>query len=169
MTVTQHVGILKHQFLHYVTIKMMLVIFHYQNNILVFAPLLFGSNLYRQQATTFLALAWVGIMLSFAVTLFIVSLYFGSDPVILPEYQRGDRTVGFMWQVAGHGRTPKVVEKHSSSSSFPATANGVPWCYVGVPHDGDNVVVHKVSWDKIKHIFEQVGKSAVKSGQRIKE
>jgi hypothetical protein len=36
MTVTQHVGILKHKFLHYVTIKMVLVIFHYQNNILVF-------------------------------------------------------------------------------------------------------------------------------------
>jgi hypothetical protein len=36
MTVTQHVGILKHQFLHYVTIKMVLVVFHYQNNILVF-------------------------------------------------------------------------------------------------------------------------------------
>jgi hypothetical protein len=36
MNVTQHVGILKPQFLHYVTIKMVLVIFHYQNNILVF-------------------------------------------------------------------------------------------------------------------------------------
>jgi hypothetical protein len=36
MTVTQHVGILKHQFLHYVIIKMVLVIFHYQNNIHVF-------------------------------------------------------------------------------------------------------------------------------------
>jgi hypothetical protein len=36
MTVTQHVGTLKHQFLYYITIKMVLVIFHYQNNILVF-------------------------------------------------------------------------------------------------------------------------------------
>jgi hypothetical protein len=36
MTGTQHVGNLKHQFLHYITIKMVLVIFHYQNNILVF-------------------------------------------------------------------------------------------------------------------------------------
>jgi hypothetical protein len=30
------VGNLKHQFLHYITIKMVLVIFHYQNKILVF-------------------------------------------------------------------------------------------------------------------------------------
>jgi hypothetical protein len=36
MTVTQHVGILKHQFFHHVTIKIVLVISHYQNNILVF-------------------------------------------------------------------------------------------------------------------------------------
>jgi hypothetical protein len=36
MTGTQHVGNLKHQFIHYITIKMVLVIFHYQNNILVF-------------------------------------------------------------------------------------------------------------------------------------
>jgi hypothetical protein len=33
MTGTQHVGTLKHQFLHYITIKMVLVIFHYQNNL----------------------------------------------------------------------------------------------------------------------------------------
>jgi hypothetical protein len=36
MTGTQHVGNLKLQFLHYITIQMVLVIFHYQNNILVF-------------------------------------------------------------------------------------------------------------------------------------
>jgi hypothetical protein len=36
MTGTQHVGTLKHQFLHYITIKTGLVIFHYRNNILVF-------------------------------------------------------------------------------------------------------------------------------------
>jgi hypothetical protein len=36
MTGTQHVGTLKHQFLHYITLKMVLVIFHYQNIILVF-------------------------------------------------------------------------------------------------------------------------------------
>jgi hypothetical protein len=36
MTGTQHVGFLKHYFPHYITIKMVLVIFHYQNNILVF-------------------------------------------------------------------------------------------------------------------------------------
>jgi hypothetical protein len=35
MTGTQHVGTLRHQFLHHITIKMVLVIFHYQNNILV--------------------------------------------------------------------------------------------------------------------------------------
>jgi hypothetical protein len=32
MTVTQHVRTLKTQFLHYITIKMVLVIFHNQNN-----------------------------------------------------------------------------------------------------------------------------------------
>jgi hypothetical protein len=31
MTGTQHVGTLKTQFLHYINIKMVLVIFHYQN------------------------------------------------------------------------------------------------------------------------------------------
>jgi hypothetical protein len=56
MTGTQHVGTLKHQFIHYITIKTVLIIFHYQNNILVFAPLLFGSDIYRQEATTFSAL-----------------------------------------------------------------------------------------------------------------
>jgi hypothetical protein len=59
MTGTQHVGTLKHTFLHFITIKMVLVIFHYQNNILFFAPLLFGSDIYRQQATTFSVLAYV--------------------------------------------------------------------------------------------------------------
>jgi hypothetical protein len=57
MTGTQHVGTLKHEVLHFITIKMVLVIFHFQKNILFFAPLLFGSNIYRQQATTFSALA----------------------------------------------------------------------------------------------------------------
>jgi hypothetical protein len=64
MTWTQLVGTLKLQFLHYITIKMVLVIFHCQDNlnrILVFALLLFGSDFYRQQATTFSALAGVGI------------------------------------------------------------------------------------------------------------
>jgi hypothetical protein len=32
MTGTQHVGTLKHKFLQYITIKNMLVLFHYQNN-----------------------------------------------------------------------------------------------------------------------------------------
>jgi hypothetical protein len=32
MTGTQHVGALKHQFLHYITIKIVLTIFYYQNN-----------------------------------------------------------------------------------------------------------------------------------------
>jgi hypothetical protein len=36
MTGSQHVGTLKHQFLHYITKKTVFVIFHYQNNILVF-------------------------------------------------------------------------------------------------------------------------------------
>jgi hypothetical protein len=36
MTGTQHVGFLKHHFLHHITIKMVLGFFHYQNNILVF-------------------------------------------------------------------------------------------------------------------------------------
>jgi hypothetical protein len=36
MTGTQHVETLKRQFLHYITIKTVIVIFHYQNNILVF-------------------------------------------------------------------------------------------------------------------------------------
>jgi hypothetical protein len=36
MTGTQHVGTLKHQFLHYITLKIVLVIFHYENIILVF-------------------------------------------------------------------------------------------------------------------------------------
>jgi hypothetical protein len=36
MTGTQHVGTLKHTFIHYITIKTVLVIVHYQNNILVF-------------------------------------------------------------------------------------------------------------------------------------
>jgi hypothetical protein len=30
MTGTQHVGTLKHQFLHYITLKMVLVLFYYQ-------------------------------------------------------------------------------------------------------------------------------------------
>jgi hypothetical protein len=36
MTGSQHVGTLKHQFLHYITIKMVLAIFYYQNNFLGF-------------------------------------------------------------------------------------------------------------------------------------
>jgi hypothetical protein len=36
MTGTQHVGTLEYQFLHYITIKMVLVFFYFQNNILVF-------------------------------------------------------------------------------------------------------------------------------------
>jgi hypothetical protein len=36
MTGTQHVGTLKHQFLHFITVKTVLVIFHYQNNIFGF-------------------------------------------------------------------------------------------------------------------------------------
>jgi hypothetical protein len=44
MTVTQHVGMLKPQFLHYVTIKMVLVIFHFQNNILVFCTSVIWSQ-----------------------------------------------------------------------------------------------------------------------------
>jgi hypothetical protein len=36
MTGTQHVATLKHQFLHYITLKMVLDIFYYQNNYLVF-------------------------------------------------------------------------------------------------------------------------------------
>jgi hypothetical protein len=32
MTGTQHVGTLKHKFLQYITIKNVLVLFHYQNN-----------------------------------------------------------------------------------------------------------------------------------------
>jgi hypothetical protein len=59
MTGTQHVGTIKHQFLHKIkiTIKMVLVIFHYLNNVLFFAPLLCGSDIYRQQAVTASALA----------------------------------------------------------------------------------------------------------------
>jgi hypothetical protein len=57
MAGAQHVGTLKHKFLHYITIKMVLVIYHYQNNILVFCTLFFGSDKYRQQATAFSALA----------------------------------------------------------------------------------------------------------------
>jgi hypothetical protein len=37
MTGTQHVGTLKRQFLHYITIKTVLDIFHYQNDVLVFS------------------------------------------------------------------------------------------------------------------------------------
>jgi hypothetical protein len=36
MTETQHVETLKHQFLHYITIKTVLGFFHYQNSIFVF-------------------------------------------------------------------------------------------------------------------------------------
>jgi hypothetical protein len=61
MTETQHVGTLKHQFLHYMTIKTVPVILHYQNNIYFFALLLFGRDIYWQQAITFSALASVGI------------------------------------------------------------------------------------------------------------
>jgi hypothetical protein len=57
MTGTQHVGTLKIQFLHYITIKTVLVILYYQKIFLFFAPLLFGSDIYRQQATTCSALA----------------------------------------------------------------------------------------------------------------
>jgi hypothetical protein len=57
MTGTQNVGTLKHQFLHYITIKMVLVIFITKIILLCFAPLLFGGDIYRQQATTFSALA----------------------------------------------------------------------------------------------------------------
>jgi hypothetical protein len=57
MTGTQHVGFLKHQFLHYIPIKMVLLFFITKIIFLFFAPLLFGSNIYRQQATTFSALA----------------------------------------------------------------------------------------------------------------
>jgi hypothetical protein len=52
---SQLVGTLKHQFLHYITIKMVLVIFHYQNNILFFLHLCYlvatstGSNLHLFQ------------------------------------------------------------------------------------------------------------------------
>jgi hypothetical protein len=57
MTGTLHVGILKYQFLHCSTIKMVLVFFITKIIYLFFAPLLFGSDIYRQQATTFSALA----------------------------------------------------------------------------------------------------------------
>jgi hypothetical protein len=54
---TQHVGTLKPQFLHYVTIKLCLLFFNTKILFLVFAPLLFGSHIYQQQATTFSAQA----------------------------------------------------------------------------------------------------------------
>jgi hypothetical protein len=58
MTGTQHVATLKYQFIYYSTIKMVLVFFFITKIIfLFFAPLLFGSSIYRQQATTFSALA----------------------------------------------------------------------------------------------------------------
>jgi hypothetical protein len=57
MTGTQHVGTLKQKCIHYITIKMVLVIFHYQHNILIFVSLLLGSDIYWQQASTFSALA----------------------------------------------------------------------------------------------------------------
>jgi hypothetical protein len=61
MTGTQHVGTLKHNFLHYITIKKCLLFFITKIIFLFFAPLLFGSDIYRQQASTFSALARVGI------------------------------------------------------------------------------------------------------------
>jgi hypothetical protein len=60
MTETQHVGTLKTKFLHYITIKMVLVIFHCQNSFIqnsCLVLLLFGGDIYRQQAATFSALA----------------------------------------------------------------------------------------------------------------
>jgi hypothetical protein len=46
ITGTQHVVTLKHKFLHYITIKMVFFITKIIFNI--FAPLLFGSDIYRQ-------------------------------------------------------------------------------------------------------------------------
>jgi hypothetical protein len=61
MTGTQLVGTLKHQFLCYITIKMELVLFHYKNYFYLNSCFLhlsyFGSDIYRQQVTTFSTLA----------------------------------------------------------------------------------------------------------------
>jgi hypothetical protein len=62
MSGTQHVGTLKHQFLQYITIKNVFVLFFITKIILKWIiPLLFGGDIYRQHVTTFLRLAWVGM------------------------------------------------------------------------------------------------------------
>jgi hypothetical protein len=57
MSGTQNVGTFKHRFHHYIFIKMVLVLLHYKNYIfdkaLLFARLLFGSEIYRQQVQPF--------------------------------------------------------------------------------------------------------------------
>jgi hypothetical protein len=61
---------LKHQFIHYTPYKLVLVIFRNQNHFKhnsCFLHLLFGSDIYRQQATTFSTLAGVGIQYEFKV------------------------------------------------------------------------------------------------------
>jgi hypothetical protein len=65
MTGTQHVGTFRHKFLHYITINMVLacsfLAIFFLADFLFFATLLFGSNIYKQQVTTFSTLAGVGI------------------------------------------------------------------------------------------------------------
>jgi hypothetical protein len=59
MTGTQHVGTSKHQFLQYITIKNVFVLFHYQNNFEInySSALLFSGDINRQHVTTFSRLA----------------------------------------------------------------------------------------------------------------
>jgi hypothetical protein len=56
MTGTQHVGTLKRQFLHYITIKMVLVLFYKKKKLTAFLgvlPLLFGSDIYNSKSELF--------------------------------------------------------------------------------------------------------------------
>jgi hypothetical protein len=66
MTGTQHVGILKHQFLHYITRKIVLVIFHYQNN-------------FKHNSWFFASVIWQQARYNFfntGISLIIISNYF---------------------------------------------------------------------------------------------
>jgi hypothetical protein len=65
MTATQHEGTLRHWFLHYTTLKIMLVLFHslifYLFLNVVFLSFWLSIAIYRLQVATFSPLAWVAI------------------------------------------------------------------------------------------------------------
>jgi hypothetical protein len=65
MTGTQHVGTLKHKFLHYITKKMLFLLFYYQQIIKLnscFLHLCYLVATSRQQVTTFSTLEGVGFV-----------------------------------------------------------------------------------------------------------